>query len=143
MADIVQDFVITAGPDRVFRAISTPAELDGWWTERSAGGARLGTAYELGFGPGYDWRADVTQCVPDEAFELHLVQADADWVGTRVGFHLERQADGTQVRFHHTGWPELNQHYRISCYCWAMYLRLLRRLVEYGEIVPYERRLDV
>jgi len=24
-----------------------------------------------------------------------------------------------------------------------MYLRLLRRLVEYGEIVPYERRLEV
>jgi uncharacterized protein YndB with AHSA1/START domain len=143
VADILQDFVITATPDRVFRAVSTPAELDSWWTMRSAGAARVGTTYDLGFGPGYDWRAEVTQCVPDENFELHLIQADADWLGTRVGFHLERHTAGTQVHFHHTGWPRSNEHYRTSCYCWAMYLRLLRRMVEQGEIVPYERRLDV
>jgi len=29
-----------------------------------------------------------------------------------------------------------------SCYCWAMYLRLLARHVERGEVVPYEARLD-
>jgi hypothetical protein len=42
-----------------------------------------------------------------------------------------------------TGWPVDNEHWRISCYCWAMYLRLLRRYLEHGEIVPYERRLEV
>jgi hypothetical protein len=30
-----------------------------------------------------------------------------------------------------------------SSYCWAMYLRLLRRNVEAGEVVPYAQRLDV
>ncbi|MCH8956850.1 SRPBCC domain-containing protein, partial [candidate division KSB1 bacterium] len=38
---------------------------------------------------------------------------------------------------------EANEHYRVSCYCWAMYLRLLKRYVEHGETVPYEDRLDV
>ena len=47
-----------------------------------------------------------------------------------------------QVRFYHTGWPTQNEHWRISCYCWAMYLRLLRRYLEKGETVPYEQRLD-
>ena len=32
---------------------------------------------------------------------------------------------------------------RTSCYCWVMYLRILKRYVEHGEMVPYERRLDV
>jgi len=30
----------------------------------------------------------------------------------------------------------------VSCYCWAMYLRIMRRYLEHGESVPYERRLD-
>ena len=72
-----------------------------------------------------------------------LTKADDDWKGTRVGFHLAAIEGGTQVRFHHTGWPRLNEHYRISCYCWAMYLRILKRYVEHGEAVPYDQRLDV
>jgi len=49
----------------------------------------------------------------------------------------------TQVHFHHTGWPDADDHYRVSCYCWAMYLRLLKRYLEHDEVVPYEDRLDV
>jgi uncharacterized protein YndB with AHSA1/START domain len=143
MADILHDFLIGAAPQRVFAAVSTPAELDTWWTMRSSGRAQLGATYELWFGPAYDWRARVTRCDADADFELEFGQSDRDWLGTRVGFRLDRHPHGTQVRFHHTGWPESNEHFRISSYCWAMYLRLLRRYVEEGEVVPYERRLDV
>ncbi len=55
----------------------------------------------------------------------------------------EQRGEVTQVRFEHTGWPVANDHYRISNYCWAMYLRLLKRYVEAGEVVPYEKRLSV
>ena len=40
------------------------------------------------------------------------------------------------------GWPSANEHCRISSYCWAMYLRILRRFLEHGEVVPYEARLE-
>ena len=147
MPDIHHDFPIQAAPERVFEAISTPRGLDAWWTKRSKGQPAAGADYELGFGPGYDWRAVVSKCAappgsPAE-FELRMTASDPDWTGTRVGFRLERRGDATWVRFHHTGWPEANEHYRISCYCWAMYLRILRRWVEHGEQVPYEERLDV
>ena len=143
MPDITQDFPIAAVPDRVFGAISTAAGLDAWWTKRSAGHPRMGSIYDLGFGPGYDWRARVTRCEPGAAFELEMVSADADWLGTRVGFELTPTPAGTQVRFHHLGWPEANEHYRTSCFCWAMYLRIMKRNLEYGETVPYERRFAV
>ena len=143
MADIVHDFPIQAPSSRVFEAVNTPAGLDQWWTKRSAGAPAVGAAYELGFGPGYDWRATVTRCVLGEEFELTLVRADDDWTRTRVGFRLEAREPGTWVRFQHGGWSGDNEHYRISCYCWAMYLRVLRRYLEHGETVPYERRLDV
>ena len=143
MADILQDFPINASPARVYEAISTPAGLDQWWTQRSAGSAADGREYELWFGPQYDWRAVVTQAIKPTEFELKMTRADADWLGTRVGFRLEGGPDKTFVRFHHVGWPEPNEHYRISSHCWAMYLRILRRFLEHGERVAYENRLDV
>jgi uncharacterized protein YndB with AHSA1/START domain len=143
MPDITQDFPIGASPARVFDTISTAAGLDRWWTKHASGEPRLGSLFELGFGPGYDWRARVVRYEPGSAFELVMVSADADWQGSRVGFELAPTASGTQVRFHHRGWPDANEHYRISCYCWAMYLRIMKRYLEYGETVPYEQRLEV
>ena len=143
MADIFHDFPIQAPPDRVYAAISTPPGLDAWWTSRSTGTPREGAEWELWFGPTYDWRARVTKVSAPTDFELQLTMSDPDWAGTRVGFHLAPAGDATQVRFYHTGWPTPNEHWRISCYCWAMYLRILRRYLEHGETVPYERRLDV
>ena len=143
MADIYHDFPINAPLQRVYEAVSTPQGLDAWWTQRCTGQPVEGAEYELGFGPGYDWRARVTRLMPATEFELELTRADPDWLGTRVGFHLGGREGVTDVRFYHTGWPTPNEHWRISCYCWAMYLRILRRHLEHGESVPYEKRLDV
>ncbi len=143
MADIIHYFIIKASPEKVFHGISTPMGLDTWWTKKSSGVPEKGAEYELFFGQGYDWRAVVSRCVPDSEFELELTSAHDDWQGTLVGFHLEEKKGVTEVQFHHLGWPEDNEHYRISSYCWAMYLRLLKRYVEFGEVVPYEDRLDV
>jgi hypothetical protein len=89
----------------------------------------------------FEWRAKVIRAVKDSEFELELVRADEDWTGTRVGFDLEERGATSWLRFAHVGWPKANEHYRISSHCWALYLRVLRRYVENGEIVPYEKRL--
>jgi hypothetical protein len=86
----------------------------------------------------------VTRYVLGSAFELHITEAHPDWMDTRVGCDLELEGETvTRVRFYHTGWPMENEHWRISCYCWAMYLRVLRRYLEHGEFVPYQKRLEV
>jgi uncharacterized protein YndB with AHSA1/START domain len=143
MVDIYHDFPIHVAPERVFTAVSTPHGLDAWWTNRATGTAAEGESFGLWFGPKYDWQAVVTKCVRPSVFELRMTQADPDWLGTRVGFLLSGRAGGTQVRFYHEGWPSPNDHWRTSCFCWAMYLRVLRRFLEHGEEVEYERRLDV
>ena len=142
MADIYHDLLIKAPVDHVYKAVSTPQGLDSWWTKRSEGRPVEGAEFELGFGPEYDWRAKVTKSRSPSEFELRVIKASPDWLGTRVGFHLAGRAEATQVRFYHTGWPAPNEHWRISCYCWAMYLRILRRHLENGEVVPYEKRLE-
>jgi len=143
MPDIFHDFWINAPIAKVFAAISTPQGLDQWWTKTSKGVPREGAEYELSFGPKFDWRAKVSKCAPNSAFEFEITSADKDWLGTRVGFQLGEKDGNTTAHFYHTGWPAPNDHWRVSCYCWAMYLRILRRYVEHGEFVPYENRLDV
>jgi uncharacterized protein YndB with AHSA1/START domain len=142
MSDILLDLPVKSTVDRVFERVSTPQGLDTWWTKEASGRPEAGAVFSLGFGPEHRWRAKVTRCVPDAEFELEITHADADWVGTRVGFRLTPRGAVTWLRFHHTGWPDANEHYRVSCSCWAMYLRVLRRSLEHGESVPYEERLD-
>ena len=142
MSDILHEFPVRAELKRVFEGISTPAGLDNWWTKRSAGSTGPGEVYDLDFGPGYDWRARVVRCDPDTEFEIEMISADADWTGTRVGFRLEERDGSTWVSFRHTGWKEANRHFRISSFCWAMYLRVLVRFLELGETVKYEERLE-
>jgi uncharacterized protein YndB with AHSA1/START domain len=143
MPDILHDVPIAAPVARVFSAISTPAALDAWWTLGSSGEARIGAEYELFFGEEYDWRATVTRCTPDRAFAFGMTHASDDWIGTTVSFVLDARVDHTWLRFAHTGWRTASEHYRISSYCWAMYLRVMKRWIEHGEVVPYEKRLDV
>ena len=143
MADIYHDFPIQVAPERVFEAVSTPRGLDHWWTKRATGEAAEGESFGLWFGPEYDWQAVVTKCVRPSVFELRMTRSDADWLGTRVGFELEGRGGATQLRVDHEGWPTANDHWRTSCFCWAMYLRILRRYLEHGEEVEYEARLDV
>ena len=143
MADILHDFPINAPIERVFQAVSMPEGLDQWWTKRSAGTVATGAEYQLWFGPEYDWRAELTACTPPTELEYRMTRATPDWLDTRVGFALRGEGATTQVRFSHRGWREPGEHYRTSCFCWAMYLRILRRYLEAGETVPYERRLEV
>jgi len=143
MADIFHNFPISGSAQRVFEAISTPHGLDSWWTKTCEASPAPLAEYKLDFGPGYLWHAIATLWIPNSAFELKLTDADRDWLETRVGFELREGNGVTAVKFYHQGWPEANEHYQTSSFCWAMYLRLLKRYVEVGEVVPYEDRLNV
>lgn len=140
MAEILHQLVVRATATRVLAALTTAAGLDSWWTMTSAvtGG---GSVFAFGFGPEYDWRAQVVRMGSD-GVEWEFTRADGDWTGTRVGFGL-KEADGlTTVCFSHRGWAEANEHFRVTSFCWALYLRHLKRYVEAGVVIPYSERLE-
>ena len=140
MPRILHDFIIRATPDKVFHGISTPAEVNKWWSLECTGTPAAGGEYRLFFGEPWDRRARVSRYEKDRAFEWEMVVAMDDWVGARVGFELEPVEGGTKVRFHHSGWAEESEHFRISSYCWAMLLRLLKVYVETGAVTPHAHR---
>lgn len=143
MADIFHYFPVNAPIDKVFEIISTPSGLDKWWTTKSSGKTALGETFDFFFEPNYNWTAVVSKCVLNKEFELTMQTSDEDWEGSKVGFRLTDKNNLTEVQFYHTGWKADNEHYRISNFCWAMYLRILRRNLEFGEFVPYAERLNV
>lgn len=143
MADIFHHFPINASTKRVYETISTPTGLDKWWTKKCSGKVDIRETMHLHFEPDYNWTAIVSKHSPNQEFELTMQTSDKDWEGSKVGFRLTDKNNVTEVEFYHTGWKEANEHYRISNYCWAMYLRLLKRCLEFGEFVPYADRLDV
>jgi uncharacterized protein YndB with AHSA1/START domain len=142
MHNIYHNFIINASLESVFKVISTPQGLDKWWSKNSSGNPGLGEIIKLNFGPDYDWQAKISIYKPNFEIEYEFVNAQDDWLGTQVSFFIEKRNSSTQVYFKHTGWQEAHEHYKISCYCWAMYLRLIKRYIEYEEFVKYEDRLD-
>jgi uncharacterized protein YndB with AHSA1/START domain len=143
MADLFYDLTISAPKDRVFEILATPKGMEYWWTDKSSGIPGIGEEYLLDFGPGFIWKGTVTLFDLGNAFEIQMHDSDPDWDGARIGFQLEDHRSGTELRFYHRGWPSENAHFRISSYCWAMYLRIVKRLLEKGERVPFAKRLDV
>src|SRR5690349_13897261 len=128
MPDIFHTFTIDASADKVFEGISTPRGLDNWWTKNSEATRARGATYTLDFGPPYIWKAIVTKLGDKKEFELQMTEAHEDWLNTKIGFSLNHKEHNlTEVSFYHIGWPTSNEHYKISCYCWAMYLRILKR----------------
>ena len=143
MHDILHDLWINAKPVEVFKAVSTTKGLNSWWTLDSEGRAEEQSTYRFYFGPDYDWRGTVINCESPNVIVWEMHDCDDDWNGTKVGFHINQEDGKSHVQFAHHGWPEKNEHFRRSSYCWATYLRLLKRYIEHGEFVPYEHRNSI
>lgn len=143
MHDILHDLWINAKPIQVFKAVSTSKGLNSWWTLDSEGLPEENNTYRFYFGPDYDWKGKVIDVDAPEAITWRMEQCDKDWDETEVGFNIIQKGSQSHVQFSHRGWPEKNEHFRRSSYCWATYLRLLKRYIEHGEFVPYEHRNSI
>jgi uncharacterized protein YndB with AHSA1/START domain len=140
MSTIFHDLYIEAPASKVFKGISSPELLDEWWTNKCKGDVALGREYQLYFTPEYIWQATVTKYNPAKEFELTVHDSHIDWDGTKVGFMVQEKGEHTKLQFYHSDWKEINEHFRVSSYCWATYLRILKRFLEKGERVPYDQR---
>jgi uncharacterized protein YndB with AHSA1/START domain len=140
MNAILMDLWINAKPVEIFNAVSTPKGLNSWWTLDADGVPEDGEVYRFHFGPEYDWKGKVTFCSKPYTIQWEMFKSDPDWDKTVVGFEIFAEENGSLVKFFHKGWSEVNDHFRRSNYCWATYLRLLKRYIENGEFVPYEHR---
>ena len=137
---VFHNLFIKASPKTVFEAVSIPMHLDNWWTLKSSGKPEIGESYNLNFTDLYNWYCKVSFCKPNESIHFKMTKSDKDWNPTTFGFDLEEKDGGTYLRFFHKDWPEQNDHFKFSAFCWAMLLNGLKNYLEKGVIIPFEGR---
>jgi uncharacterized protein YndB with AHSA1/START domain len=137
---IYHNLQIKASPKEVFDAVSQPEHLNNWWTLKSSGVPKLNSEYNLNFTDKYDWYCKVSEIKPNVSFHLKMTKSDKDWEPTTFGFEMEPNEKGTYLRFRHENWPEQNDHFKHSSFCWALLLNGLKNYLEKGIIIPFEAR---
>lgn len=137
---IYHNLAIKASPKDIFDAVSLPKHLDNWWTLKSSGKPEINSEYNLNFTDDYNWFCKVSKVTPNTSFYLKMTKSDADWNPTTFGFDLVENNGETIVKFSHLNWPEANDHFKYSSFCWAMLLKGLKNYLEKGIIIPFEKR---
>jgi len=144
MFSIHHDITIKSSAQRIFEAITKPEDLDSWWTKESSGIPKMGSEYRFYFTKGYDWYAKVLLCTPNKQIMFKMIDADADWIDTLLTFTINKKDEKLCVlRFDHTEWRGINDHFRRTSWCWAMYLRGLKKYLEESIVNPYGTRTSV
>lgn len=142
MADICHSLFVDAPREAVFEAAATPQGMKTWWTDSSDGKPVEGAVYQLLFARGLQWSGLVRRYDAPAEFELEITDADDDWIGTTIEIRLASQLNRTALHFRHrTSWQTDDERFAISNYCWAQYLRAMKRNLETRELIPYEKRI--
>lgn len=146
---IVSEIFVDARPERVFQALTDPAQVPQWWGQE---GVYRCTKFNSDLRVGGEWRS--LGVGPDggdffitgEYLEIDpprlLVQSwVASWTGdakTTVRWELVPTGQGTLVRLRHSGlaaYPEIAQSYR----GWPRMLGWLQAFLEKGETVDMRK----
>lgn len=143
--EIVSEIQIAAKPERVFQALTDPAEVIQWWGQK---GVYQATEYDADLRVGGGWhtagdgpdgrhfvvKGTITEMNPPRVLAYTWM---ASWTGdaqTVVRWELSPTEAGTRVRVLHkdlAGRPELAESYR----GWPRMLGWLQAFLENGETV--------
>ncbi|WP_299520194.1 SRPBCC domain-containing protein [Winogradskyella sp.] len=134
------NLLIKSDKASVYKAVSESKHLVNWWPLKCTGIPMEGEVYNFNFTDKYDWYAEVNSVKHKEHIHYKMTKADADWNPTMFGFDLEEKSNGTYLKFFHKDWPECNNHFKHSSFCWAMLLNGLKNYLEKGIIIPFEER---
>lgn len=137
---IYHDLFIKSSLKKVYEAVTNPEHLVNWWPLKCSGQPIEGEIYNFNFTDQYDWYGKVTSVEANKSFHIKMTKSDDNWNPTSFGFDIEEISNGTIVKFWHKGWPECNDEYRQSSYCWAILLKGLKDYVEKGKIIPFSER---
>ena len=136
---IYHNLMIKKDVESVFKAVTDPEQLINWWPLKCTGKPKINEVYNYNFTDKYNWFA-IVNLIEDKQIHFKMTDSDEDWNPTTFGYELEEKEDGTYLRFFHKDWPECNDHFKHSSFCWALLLNGLKDYLEKGIIIPFESR---
>ncbi len=116
------DISLKAIAPKVYAAISTSAGFNIWWTDDCAGILSVGEIFTFEFNPDIKWSAEVLEFAENKKVTYRMAGSDKDWEGTILSFEILNSTENScLLRFEHSAWKAINDHYRRTNFCWAKY----------------------
>jgi diamine N-acetyltransferase len=135
--EIAHALEIDAEPAIVWRALTTPDGLAGWWTRDLDVAEGVGGASTFRFRSGAFNRMRVVAVEAERRLEWECVDGADEWIGTRVEFRVGPDGEGgTRLGFRHFDWQGQTDYLAECSYHWAVYLGSLQRLCVRGRGEP-------
>jgi len=124
---------INANVSEVFEAISTNTAIAKWFTVTECDRWAIGSKV-VWFD---DTIMSIIQFEENRCVALHVTEGGG-WENTDIRFLLEPDANRTILRFDHSSWRAITDHFRDCSMSWAYFLESLKQFLETGLGTPEE-----
>jgi len=131
MPEIDHELKISASPQAVVAALSTPEGLRAWHTPNATGSGEVGTEWILPYADHPEFAWEIVSA-DSEAIVWRCTRGPGDSVGTTATFTVETVGTRTLLTVRHAGWPGTHGNFRKCNTTWAVLLHHLRDYVETG-----------
>jgi uncharacterized protein YndB with AHSA1/START domain len=133
---IEQIYYLNSPPDRVFAALTDPAELARWFVDKASFNPKKGGSFRLHWAAGYTMRGKVRSIEPPKKLYLEWVDRmeGGKVFATEARFSLKKRGKGTLLTLTHRGFKSGKQW--VALYGgiqsgWAYYLSNLRAVLDH------------
>jgi hypothetical protein len=122
-----------------YGALTTRDGVTGWWTSRAeVPGAAVGDVLRMSFPDApMTWDMRIASADPPTEVRWDCLAGPPGWAGTAVVWGLETTGAGTVVRLDHTGFPVVDDMFRIVTVGWSQMLLSLKTYLESGKRKPF------
>jgi len=143
--DFTAQIDYAAPPPAVYRALTTPDGLRGWWGTHATVGTKPGQLIRFDWSDSDYIELRIERLLKDREVrwtcaaqhDKNLPHPD-EWLGTEISFQLSPTATGTNLQFTHRGLQTELACYEMCAGGWDWFLRhSLRGLLEAGMGTPF------
>jgi uncharacterized protein YndB with AHSA1/START domain len=120
----------------VYRALTEPSGLAGWWSTTASGSPEIGRTLDLGFGGILTLTFVVRGIDPDTSLRLDCLDGPGPWKKSRLEFTLEPADGQVFVTLVHSSDLAGDDDFLYFNTKWPLYLLSLRDLIEEGKGRP-------
>ena len=128
-----------AGAPAAYSALTTQDGITGWWTSRAeVPGTSAGDVLRMSFPDApITWDMRVDKADAPAVVEWDCIGGPPGWEHTRVVWSVQATDSGSVVRLDHTGFPAVDDMFRIVTVGWSQMLLSMKAYLETGVRKPF------
>jgi uncharacterized protein YndB with AHSA1/START domain len=123
MAELKHQIPIEASPEKVYVALAMQVGLKSWWTADAKADEKVDKRAIV-------FRMNIEKLEPGKTVVWSFHGDQPEWNGTTLTWDLEKNHNGTTLRFTHAGWKAVAEMFAIGNSSWGELMYRLKNYVE-------------